>query len=368
MPGPRLLSVTVGIAAVLSAHGVARGQQAAGAEWRTPAGTVQGTRFSALSQINTANVRQLEEDFKFEPDDKIPAGHEGQPLMVNGILYVVTPFPNFLYAIDATNGDEIFRFDPHADPFAEDKACCDIVNRGAAFHPADPSVPGSVDKVIYNVLDTTTVAVNARTGRELWRHKNGDVRIGESMTMAPLVIRNRVFVGNSGAELGVRGFIAALDANDGHEVWRAWSTGPDTDVKIVPGVTRPPYPKDEGVTLGVVTWPPPGDFLLGGGTVWAWVTYDPDLNLLFHGTANPGVWNPDMRPGDNKWSTTMFARDPETGIARYMYQMTPHDGWDYDGVNELISFDYQENGKTVQAAATADRNGFFYVLNRKDGK
>jgi PQQ-dependent dehydrogenase (methanol/ethanol family) len=364
MPGPRLLSVTVAIAAALSANGVARGQPAAGAEWRTPAGTVQGTRFSSLTQINTGNVRQLEEDFKFEPDNRIPAGHEGQPLVVNGIMYVVTPFPNFLYALDATNGDVIFRFDPRADPFAEDKACCDIVNRGAAFHPADPSVPGSVDKVIYNVLDTTTVAVNARTGREIWRHKNGDVRIGESMTMAPLVIRNRVFVGNSGAELGVRGFIAALDANDGHEVWRAWSTGPDTDVKIVPGVTRPPYPKDEGVNLGVATWLPPGNFLLGGSTVWAWVTYDPDLNLLFHGTANPGVWNPDMRPGDNKWSTTMFARDPETGIAQYMYQMTPHDGWDYDGVNEDIVADVGGRKLVVRF----DRNGFAYAHDRATGR
>src|SRR3954447_15555954 len=371
MPGPRLLSVTVGIAAVLSVHGVARGQQAAGAEWRTPAGTVQGTRFSALSQINTANVRQLEEDFKFEPDDKIPAGHEGQPLMVNGILYVVTPFPNFLYAIDATNGDEIFRFDPHADPFAEDKACCDIVNRGAAFHPADPAVPGSVDKVIYNVLDTTTVAVNARTGREVWRHRNGDVRIGEAMTMAPLVVRNRVFVGNSGAELGVRGFIAALDANDGHEVWRAWSTGPDSDVRIVPGVTHPPYAKDVPPEQGVTTWLPPpsappvtASWELGGSTVWAWLTYDPELNLLFHGTANPGVWNPDMRPGDNKWSTTMFARDPDTGVAQYMYQMTPHDGWDYDGVNENIVAEV--GGKPL--VVRFDRNGFAYAHDRATGR
>jgi len=364
MPGPRLLSVTVAIAAALSANGVARGQPAAGAEWRTPAGTVQGTRFSSLTQINTGNVRQLEEDFKFEPDNRIPAGHEGQPLVVNGIMYVVTPFPNFLYALDATNGDVIFRFDPRADPFAEDKACCDIVNRGAAFHPADPSVPGSVDKVIYNVLDTTTVAVNARTGREIWRHKNGDVRIGESMTMAPLVVRNRVFVGNSGSELGVRGFIAALDAETGNQVWRAYSTGSDADVRIVPGVTHPPYPQDQGVDLGLVTWLPPGDFTKGGGTVWAWVTYDPELNLLFHGTANPGVWNPDMRPGDNKWATTMFARDPDTGIAQYMYQMTPHDSWDYDGVNENILADVG----AAKLAVRFDRNGFAYAHDRLTGR
>jgi lanthanide-dependent methanol dehydrogenase len=368
MSGLRLLSVTVGITAVVGMNNIAWGQTstapAAGADWRTPAGTVQGTRFSALDQINTTNVNQLQEDFTFEPETPIPAGFEGQPLVVNGIMYVVTPFPDFLYALDATDGDEIFRFDPHTDPFAQDKACCDIVNRGAAFHPADPAVPGSVDKVIYNLLDTTTVAVNARTGKEIWRHRNGNDRIGESMTMAPLVIKNRVFVGNSGAELGVRGFIAALDAETGNEVWRAWSTGPDSDVKIVPGVTHPPYAKDAAPEQGVTSWLPPGDFTKGGSTVWGWVTYDPDTNLLFHGTANPGVWDPEQRPGENKWSTTMFARDPETGIAQYMYQMTPHDSWDYDGVNEDIVAEVGGR-KIVQRF---DRNGFAYTHDRLTGR
>jgi len=338
---------------------------AAGAEWTTPAGTVQGTRFSALAQINTRNVNQLHEDFKFSTG--LEAGHEGQPLVVNGVMYVVTPFPNLLYALDADDGDVIWRFDPRADPFAQDKACCDIVNRGAAFHPRDPNDSNSVDKVIYNVLDNTTVAVNARTGREVWRTKLGDPAIGQTMTMAPLVVRNKVFVGNSGAELGVRGFIAALDANTGKELWRAWSTGPDTDVRIVPGVTRPPYPQDEGAELGVITWPGT-TWQLGGSTVWAWITYDPELNLLFHGTANPGVWNPDMRDNlvrnDNKWSTTMFARDPDTGTAQYMYQMTPHDSWDYDGVNENIVADV--DGK--QLVVRFDRNGFAYAHDRLSGR
>jgi lanthanide-dependent methanol dehydrogenase len=340
----------------------AQGPPAAGAEWRTPAGTVQGTRFSSLTQINTGNVNRLKEEFRFSTD--IKAGHEGQPLVVNGIMYVVTPFPNFLYALDLShNGDVIWRFDPRADPFAEDKACCDIVNRGAAYHPRDPTVSTSVDKIIYNVLDNTTVAVNARTGREVWRTKLGDPAIGQTMTMAPLVVENKVFVGNSGAELGVRGFIAALDAENGHELWRAWSTGPDTDVRIVPGVTRPPYPQDQGVDLGVITWP--GTLWeLGGSTVWAWITYDPELKLLFHGTANPGVWNPDMRPGENKWSTTMFARNPDTGVAQYMYQMTPHDGWDYDGVNENIVADV--GGKKL--VVRFDRNGFAYAHDRLTGR
>lgn len=342
---------------------------AAGDDWRTPAGTVQGTRYSSLEQIRKDNVHRLREDFRFSTG--IEAGHEGQPLVVNGIMYVVTPFPNFLYALNSDGGGVIWRFDPRADPFAEDKACCDIVNRGAAFHPRDPKVSTSVDKIIYNVLDNTTVAVNARTGREIWRRKMGETAKGQTMTMAPLIVRDKVFVGNSGGEMGVRGFIAALNAENGREVWRAWSTGSDSDVKIVlnPLVTKPPYTQDQGAELGLSSWP--GTLWeQGGSTVWAWITYDPDLNLLFHGTANPGVWNPDMRPGDNKWSTTMFARNPDTGIAQYMYQMTPHDNWDYDGVNENIVADV---GRTEEVAGTKvvvrfDRNGLAYTHDRLTGR
>ena len=386
MPASHLLSLTLGLSAVLLSSGISRGQTvpssplpcppaagapaaglpvegppAAGAEWRTPAGTVQGTRYSCLSEIKNDNVHRLKEDFRFSTN--IRKGHEGQPLVVNGLMYVVTPFPNLLYALDPDDGDVRWVFDPRADPFAEDKACCDVVNRGAAYHPRDPNNDSSVDKIIYNVLDNTTVAVNARTGREVWRRKMGSVSKGQTMTMAPLVVKNRVFVGNSGAEMGVRGFIAALDAETGYEVWRAWSTGPDTDVLIVPGVTRPPYAKDEGVDNGMTSW---GGTLWkqGGGTVWAWVTYDPDHKLLFHGTANPGVWNPDMRPGANQWATTMFARDPETGIAQYMYQITPHDSWDYDGVNENIVADVAGKKLVVRF----DRNGFAYAHERTTGR
>jgi PQQ-dependent dehydrogenase (methanol/ethanol family) len=360
----RLPEIAAGVwlALTFDVNAVALAQPAAGAEWTTPAGTLQGTRFSSLNEINADNVNRLQEEFRFSTG--IVAGHEGQPLVVNGVMYIVTPFPNKLFALDlARGGDVRWVFNPGADPFAEDKACCDIVNRGAAFHPRHPDVATSVDKIIYNVLDNTTVAVDARTGREVWRTKLGDPATGQTMTMAPLVVKNKVFVGNSGGEMGVRGFIAALDADNGKEIWRAWSTGPDHDVRIVPGVTIPPYPEDAVPELGVSTWP--GTlWQQGGSTVWAWVTYDPGFNLLFHGTANPGVWNPDMRPGDNKWSTTMFARDPDTGIARYMYQMTPHDNWDYDGVNENIVADV--GGQPI--VMRFDRNGFAYKHDRKTGK
>jgi lanthanide-dependent methanol dehydrogenase len=335
------------------------GAQSAGPEWTTPAGTVQGTRFSALAQISTANVSRLHEEFQFKTG--VLTGHEGAPLVVGTTMYVVGPFPNKLFALDLTRpGAARWVFDPGADPFAQDKACCDIVNRGAVF--AD-------GKVIYNVLDNTTVAVNAVTGREVWRKKFADPAKGQTMTMAPLVVHDKVLVGNSGGEMGVRGFIAALDVNTGAELWRAFSTGPDKDV-LIGSRFVPFYDKDKGENLGSTSWP--GTLWdHGGSTVWGWVTYDPDLNLLFHGTANPGVWNADLRPGDNKWSTTVFARDPDTGEAIWAYQITPHDGWDYDGVNENIVVDLRfpsADSATRKLLVRFDRNGFAYTMDRKNGQ
>ena len=276
--------------------------QAAGAEWTTPSGTLEGTRFSSLTQMNVSNVGQLKEEFHFSTGVK--AGHEGAPLVVGNTMYVVGPFPNKLFALDlARPGQTRWVFDPGADRFAQGQACCDIVNRGAVF---------ANGKIIYNVLDNTTVAVDAVTGRQVWRTKLGDPRTGQTMVMAPLVVRDKVFIGNSGAELGLRGWIAALDINTGREIWRAFSTGSDSDVRV--GLSHPFYAKDRGVNLGLTTWP--GTlWKQGGGTVWAWLTFDPQLNLLYHGTANPGTWNPDFRPGDNKWSSTVFARNPDTGEA-----------------------------------------------------
>lgn len=330
--------------------------QAAGAEWTTPAGTVEGTRFSSLAQINTRNVAQLKEEFHFTTG--VRAGHQGAPLVVGNTMYVVGPFPNKLFALDLTRpGHTRWVFDPRPDEFAKGQACCDIVNRGAVF---------ANGKIIYNVLDNTTVAIDAVTGRQVWRTKLGDPRTGQTMVMGPLVIRDKVFVGNSGAELGLRGWIAALDVNTGREVWRAWNTGPDTDVKIG-AKFKPFYAKDRGTNLGVTTWP--GTlWKQGGATVWAWLTYDPQLNLLFHGTANPGTWNPDIRPGDNKWSSTIFARNPDTGEAVWAYQTTPHDAWDFDSVNESIVVDLPFNGVKRRLLVHFNKNGFAYTMDRATGQ
>ena len=182
----------------------------------------------------------------------------------------------------------------------------------------------------------------------------------------PLVCHDKVFIGNSGGEMGVRGFAVALDVNTGREVWRAFSTRPDVDVRIGTEF-QAFYPKDNGSNLGATTWP--GTlWKRGGAIVWAWFTYDPVLNLLYHGTANPGVWNADMRPGANKWSTTIFARNPDTGNAKWAYQVTPHDAWDYDGVNENIVADLPINGTTRQLLVHFDRNGFAYTMNRATGE
>ncbi|HVD93403.1 MAG TPA: PQQ-dependent dehydrogenase, methanol/ethanol family [Vicinamibacterales bacterium] len=335
---------------------VAWAQAGSGAEWTTPAGTLQGTRFSTLTQINNTNVSTLTEEFAFRTG--VLAGHEGAPLVVGTTMYIVGPFPNRLFALDLANGGRLrWTFNPNANRFARDKACCDIVNRGAVF---------ANGKIIYNVLDNTTVAVNAATGQLVWRHSNGNPATGQSMTMAPLVVGDKVLVGNSGGEFGVRGFIAALKVDTGVEAWRAFSTGPDADVKIGPRFNAF-YAKDRGTNLGTATWP--GTlWQQGGGTVWGYVSYDPDLKLLYHGTSNPGVWNADMRPGANKWSTSVFARDPNTGDAIWAYQMTPHDAWDYDGINENIVVDLPIGGVTRKVIVRFDRNGFAYTMDRATGQ
>jgi PQQ-dependent dehydrogenase (methanol/ethanol family) len=336
--------------------GTAWAQSAAGAEWTTPSGTLEGTRYSSLDQINTGNVAQLQEEFHFSTG--VLAGHEGTPLVVGSTMYVVGPFPNQLFALDLTHpGQTRWVFDPHASEFAKGQACCDIVNKGAVY--AD-------GKVIYNTLDNQTIAVNATTGKQVWRRKMGDPHTGQTMTMAPIVVRDKVFVGNSGAELGVRGWIAALNLTTGSEIWRAYSTGPDDDVRI-DSTFKPFYKKDQGRNLGTTTWPNEL-WKQGGATVWGWLTYDPTLNLLFHGTANPGTWNNTIRPGDNKWSAAVFARDPDTGKAAWAYQLTPHDAWDFDAVNENILVDLPFSATHTKLLVQFNKNGFAYTMDRATGQ
>ena len=244
-------------------------------------------------------------------------GEEAAPLIVNNTMYVVSPFPNTLYALDLTQpgAPAKWAYKPkNLDNNAKGIACCDWVNRGCAYGNG---------KIFFNTLDGKTAAVNAENGQEVWVTQVADMNRGESITMAPLVVRNKVFVGDAGGEFGVRGSLTALDTETGKQAWKAYSTGPDKDCLIGPNF-HPHYPMDQGKDLGVKTWPPDA-WKLGGGTVWGWLSYDADLDLLYYGTANPGPWNPEQRPGDNKWTCGIFARKPDTGDAIWFYQWSPHD-------------------------------------------
>ena len=336
---------------------VATGAMADDGQWVMPAKNHASTRFSGLTEITTANVRNLRQAWSFSTG--VLRGHEAAPLVVGSTMYVVTPYPNILYAIDLTPpaGRLKWKYEPPTARAAQGVACCDVVNRGAAY--AD-------GRIYFNTLDVHTVAVDAETGREVWRTKLGDVNRGETITMAPLVVKGKVLVGNSGGEMGVRGWLTALDAASGEIAWRAYSTGPDADVRIGPGFT-PYYPQDRGKDLGVTSWP--GEqWKLGGGTVWGWISYDPELDLLYYGTGNPGVWNPALRPGDNKWASSLFARDPDDGMAKWAYQTTPHDMHDFDGVNESVLVDLELGGRARKVMLRPERNGFFYVIDRATGE
>jgi PQQ-dependent dehydrogenase (methanol/ethanol family) len=326
-------------------------------EWISPARDLAGSRFSPLGDINVQNVQNLKVATTFSTG--LLNGHEGQPLVVGSTMYVVTPFPNLLYAIDLTKpgGALKWTYAPNPDRRSIGIACCDVVNRGAVF--AD-------GKIIYNTLDAQTVAVDAASGKEAWRTRVGDINIGETITMAPIVVHGKVMVGNSGAELGVRGYLAALDVHNGHIVWKAYSTGSDKDV-LIGSNFHPFYEKDRGTDLGLHSWPA-NQWKLGGGTVWGWVTYDAETNLLYYSTGNPGVWNPDLRPGDNKWSITLFARDPDNGDAKWAYQFVAHDAWDYDEIMENILVDMPVNGTMRNLLIHPGRTGFVSTFDRTTGE
>lgn len=326
-------------------------------QWVMPAKNYASTRFSGLDEINTGNVAQLRVAFTFSTG--VNRGQEGAPIVVGDTMYVVTPFPDLLYALDLTRpgAPMKWRYDPAPDPASQGVACCDTVNRGPTW--AD-------GRIHFVTLDSQAVAVDAATGKELWKVKLGDINKGETMTMAPLVVGGKVIVGNSGGELGVRGWIQALDAATGKVLWKAYNTGPDAEVLIGPRF-KPFYDSDKGKDLGVSTWPPDA-WQQGGGTVWGWLAYDPELNLLYHGTANPGPWNHDQRPGDNKWTAGIFARDADTGEAVWFYQYSPHDLFDWDGINESILLDMDWQGTPRKVLVHPERNGLVYVIDRQTGE
>jgi lanthanide-dependent methanol dehydrogenase len=327
--------------------------------WAMPTGDYANTRYSKLNQINKDNVKDLQVKWTFSTG--VLRGHEGGPLVIGDVMYINTPFPNNVFALDLNNdGKILWKYEPQQDPNVIPIMCCDTVNRGVAYGDG---------KIIMNQADTTVVALDAKTGKVVWSVKNASVdgSKGESGTSAPMVFKDKVLIGISGAEFGVRGHITAYNLKDGSVAWRAYSTGPDSET-LMDGEKTTQLGKPVGKDSGVGSWE--GEqWKTGGGTTWGWYSYDPKLNLVYYGTGNPSTWNPVQRPGDNKWSMTIFARDADTGQAKWVYQMTPHDEWDFDGINEMILVDgMQIDGKARDVLVHFDRNGFAYTMDRATGE
>src|ERR1041385_8857381 len=326
------------------------------ASWVLANGNYANQRYSTLSQINRDNVHELQVAWTFSTG--VLRGHEGGPLVIGDVMYVHTPFPNMVYALDLNDDDRVsWKYVPKQDPDSIPVMCCDTVNRGVAY---------AEGKIFLNQADTTLVALDAKTGKVLWTVVNGDPKKGDTATNNPLVVKDKVLVGISGGEFGVRGHVTAYDINTGKRVRRGFFLGPDLGHLMGPEKTTM-MGKPVGKDSGTATWK--GDqWKIGGGTTWGWYSYDPELNLIYYGSGNPSTWNPRQRPGDNRWSMTVFARNPDTGMAKWVYQMTPHDEWDFDGVNEMILVDKPFKGQDRKLLVHFDRNGFGYTLDRVTGE
>jgi len=326
--------------------------------WATQAGDMFNHRYSELKQINTGNVKNMQVAWTFSTG--VLRGHEGSPLVIDGTMYLHSPFPNKVWAIDLDTQKIKWKYEPKQDPAVIPQMCCDTVNRGLAY---------AENKVILQQADSTLIALDAKTGKLVWSTKNGDPKLGAVNTNAPHVFKDKVITGISGGEWGVRGFIAAYNLSDGKLAWKGYSVGPDAEMLIDPDKTMTwtdGAMKPVGKDSSLKTWK--GDqWKIGGGTTWGWYSYDKALNLMYYGTGNPSTWNPAQRPGDNKWSMSIWARDVDSGAVKWVYQMTPFDEWDFDGINEMILADINVKGKPTKALVHFDRNGFGYTMDRVSG-
>lgn len=350
----------VGVAAVAGSPSIANdslmSEMANAKQWAIQTGDYANTRYSTLDEITKDNVKDLQVAWTFSTG--VLRGHEGSPLVIGDTMYVHTPFPNNVFALDLSNDGAIkWSYSPKQNPDTIPVMCCDTVYRGLAY--AD-------GKIFLHQADTTIVALNSDSGEVEWTAKNGDPAKGETNTATVLPVKDKILVGISGGEFGVLGHVTAYSIADGKQLWRAYSAGPDDMTLMDPEKTThlgQPVGKDSGTA----TWE--GDqWKIGGGTTWGWYSYDPDLDLVYYGTGNPSTWNPAQRPGDNKWSMAIFARNPDTGMAKWVYQMTPHDEWDYDGINEMILSDQEINGEMRKVLVHFDRNGFGYTMDRESGE
>jgi alcohol dehydrogenase (cytochrome c) len=309
---------------------------------------LQGQRYSPLDKLNTQTVKNLVPAYALSFGDEKQRGQESQPLVHNGKIFVTASYSR-AFAVDAKTGEEIWQYD-HRLPDGI-LPCCDVVNRGGALYD---------NLFIFSTLDAQLVALDQDTGKVVWKEKMEDYKAGYSNTAAPIIVNGKVITGVSGGEFGIVGKVEARDAKTGKLIWMR---------PTVEGHMGTLNGQDNGITGELnKTWP--GDlWKTGGAATWLGGTYDAETNTLFFGTGNPAPWNSHLRPGDNLYSSSILAIDPDSGKIKWHYQYTPHDGWDFDGVNEFVSFDLkQADGKVVKAGGHADRNGFFYVIDRNNGK
>jgi lanthanide-dependent methanol dehydrogenase len=348
-------------------------------QWGAPAGNLNQTRFSALTQINTKNVKHLQ--MIWSQSSGTLRGHEGQPLFIKDVggkpmLFMESGWPNIVQALDLSDPDhpvQVWQYEKTSgrDQSAVPRACCDTVNRGMSY--AD-------GKLVFGTLDGYVIALDAATGKEDWVVKHAYPAKGQTITPAPIIAHDKVIIGFGGDEFAARGHVTAYNLADGSKVWECYSNGSDKDVCMTPETNKDnPQYGTYGHDLGINTYP--GDeWKRGGGAAWGWYAYDPDLHMVYYGTGNPGLWSPSYRckppvtqehcndgSSDNKWSMSIFARNVDTGEAKWIYQMTPFDQWDYDGINEVVLVDMKVDGKMHKTLVHFDRNGFAYVLDRTDG-
>jgi alcohol dehydrogenase (cytochrome c) len=318
----------------------------AGPTWGVYGGDSANTRYSTLSLVNTSNVNRLKVAWALQLGSL--RSQESTPILVGDTLYLTSSHgPKNVFAVDARTGVARWRYSPEVPPGIDQYACCDVVNRGVAY---------ANGKIFVGRLDGYLVALDAKTGKELWKSQVIDYTAGSVITSPPTVVKNLVITGFGGGEYGVRGSLTAFEQDTGREVWRLYT---------VPGPGEP----------GNETWK--GDsWKFGGGVAWHIGSYDPALNLLYYGTSNPSPWGAAIRGNDssnvdpytNLYTTSTLAINPDTGKIVWHFQHTPHDAWDYDGVNELVLVDLDIGGQKTPVAIKADRNGFFYVLDRRTGK
>jgi PQQ-dependent dehydrogenase (methanol/ethanol family) len=348
-------------------------------QWGAPAGNLNQTRSSTLKSINTTNVKDLQ--MIWAQSSGTLRGHEGQPLVIEDVggkpmMFIESGWPNIVQGLDLSDPDhpvQVWNYTKTSgrDESAVPRACCDTVNRGMSY---------ASGKLVFGTLDGYVIALDAATGKEAWVVKHAYPAKGETITPAPIIANDKVIIGFGGDEFAARGRVAAYDLADGKKVWECHSTGSDKDVCLTKDTNKahPEYGQ-AGKDLGISTYP--GDeWKRGGGAAWGWYAYDPDLHMVYYGTGNPGLWSPQFRceepltqehcnsgKYDNKWSLSIFARNVDTGEAKWVYQMTPFDQWDYDGINEVVLVDIPIDGKVRKSLVHFDRNGFAYVLDRTDG-